>query len=91
MNSIISISTIARITDAHERRRKIYKRRRNPFVLRDFSFELKYRFNKQTIRRIVDIIEDDLVLNRRGGSVSPELQVLIALRCWGRREVRYVQ
>lgn len=73
--------------DAVTRRRKVYKSRANPFDLRDVDFKMKYRFTKQYVTEIVRILEPDLIRDVRGCSVSPELQVLIALRAWGRSEV----
>lgn len=67
---------------------KIYKERVDPFLLSDENFRLRYRFSKNTVKKIVGLIENDLKLENRGSGTSPELQVLVALRCWGRREVR---
>lgn len=69
------------------RRPKIYKMRKDPFELCDLEFKSRYRFSKNSVHKIVELVKNDLVLNKRGAGTSPHLQVLIALRCWGRREV----
>ncbi|XP_063826029.1 putative nuclease HARBI1 [Ostrinia nubilalis] len=87
MNAINAIVHLANNADP-ARRRKLYRQRSNPFDLRDLNFKIKYRFNKDTVRTIIDLVEDDLVQSARGGGTCPELQVLVAIRCWGRREVQ---
>ena len=59
----------------------------DPFLINDLDFKKKYRFNKKTIKKIANLIREDIALDTRGGGTSAELQVLVALRCWGRREV----
>ncbi|KAL0811964.1 hypothetical protein ABMA28_009362 [Loxostege sticticalis] len=77
MNAINAIVHVANNADS-ERRRKLYRQRINSFDL----------FNKNTVRTIIDLVENDLVQSARGGGTCPELQVLVAIRCWGRREVQ---
>ncbi|XP_041974078.1 putative nuclease HARBI1 [Aricia agestis] len=50
------------------------------------DFRKKYRFTKESVRYIVSLVSEELQKDRRGGGITPELQVLTALRCWGRRE-----
>lgn len=71
------------------RRQRIYKDRPDPFFLPDIEFKKKYRFNKQTVKNITNLIKNDISLDRRGCGTSAELQVLVALRSWGRREVSF--
>lgn len=62
MDAIATICTLNRmevinnidhaIEGARPRRRKVYKRRINPFRLDDVDFQKKYRFSKATIRFI---------------------------------------
>lgn len=79
------IETITQISS--HRQSKMYKKRRDPFSIPDKQFKEKYRFNKGTIRKIIDLVKTNISVDRRGLGTSPELQVLVALRCWGRREV----
>ena len=69
------------------RRRKVYKKRYDPFILPDEEFQRRYRFTKTTCRFIIDLVKENLQQDSRGCGTSPELQVLTAIRCWGRREV----
>ena len=55
--------------------------------LNDEEFRKRYRFKKSTAHFIVNLVRDDLQLDSRGSGTSPEIQVLTAIRCWGRREV----
>ncbi|CAG9128856.1 unnamed protein product [Plutella xylostella] len=89
MNNLINIQLIARI-DANRvrRRRKVYRRRKDPFTLDDIEFKKRYRFNKDTVRRITHLVRHEITRGPRGLAVSPELQVLTALRCWARNEVQ---
>lgn len=69
------------------RRQKVYKKRINPFDLSEENFKTQYRFSKNYAKEIVRIVRADLELDGRGCAVTPELQVLIALRAWTRPEV----
>lgn len=70
------------------RKPKKYKKRQNPFDLHDEDFKTKYRCTKKYALEIVRIVRPDIrVLDRRGSAVTPELQVLTALRAWARSEV----
>lgn len=87
---IEGIEEIEVINNGGNRKRKEYKTRFNAFVLSDEDFKAKYRFTKQYIQIITDIVKEDLEHDPRGGSISCELQVLIALRTWARNEVSTV-
>ncbi|KAI8117722.1 putative nuclease HARBI1 [Lucilia cuprina] len=43
-------------------------------------------YKERTIRKIVDLVKDQIIFDRRGSRPSPDLQVKVALRCWGRGE-----
>lgn len=92
INDINAINVINNmINDQVPRRRKVYKVRFDPFTLLDIEFKKKYRFTKATICYIVELVAEELTLDSRGSGTSPTLQVLIAIRCWGRREVSNFQ
>lgn len=67
--------------------KKVYRTRIDPFQISDVEFVGRYRFSKQTVNKIIDLVKNDIYLDGRGCGSSPSLQVLVALRCWGRREV----
>lgn len=65
-----------------------YRVRINPFIeLSDEDFRQKYRFTKRYAMKIVDLLREDLTRDARGCPVSPEIQVVCALRSWARHEV----
>ncbi|XP_045456074.1 putative nuclease HARBI1 [Melitaea cinxia] len=89
MQALHSLDVIEAIeVENSTRRRKVYKSRSDPFSLNDEDFRKRYRFKKSTATYIIDLVRDDLNLDRRGSGTSPEIQVLTAIRCWGRREVQ---
>ncbi|KAH9636125.1 hypothetical protein HF086_007077 [Spodoptera exigua] len=59
----------------------------NPFESSEEDFRYKYRFTKRFGAKIVDILREDLCHDPRGCPLSPELQVVCALRNWARHEV----
>ncbi|XP_046976395.1 putative nuclease HARBI1 [Vanessa cardui] len=67
---------------------KVYRPRGNPFSLDDEEFRKRYRFSKETATFIINLVREDLKLSAKGCGTSPELQVLTAIRCWGRREIQ---
>lgn len=70
---------------------KIYKKRKDPFVVyTDSEFRKKYRFSKENAKKLIDLVKDDLKGKgkKNGGSIPAHLQVLAALRCWGRNKVQ---
>lgn len=87
INVINSINTIAE-ENGSGRRNRIYKERVDPFCLSDIDFKSKYRFAKDTVQYIVGMVQEELQLDSRGYGTSPQLQVLVALRCWARGEVQ---
>lgn len=64
-----------------------HRHRLNPFELGDEDFKYKYRFTKRFGEKIVDLLREDLAHDSRGCPLSPELQVVCALRNWARHEV----
>ncbi|CAG4934673.1 unnamed protein product [Parnassius apollo] len=70
------------------RKRKLYKKRLDPFTLQDKEFRMKHRFSKVCMRKIVDLVQRDIKLQASGGGLSVELQVCTALRTWARQEVQ---
>lgn len=71
------------------RRKKKYSKRFNPMMeLTEYDFRYKYRFSKDNMRKLISLVREDLDGDRRGGRVSVDLQVMAAIRYWGRNEVR---
>ncbi|CAG4937539.1 unnamed protein product [Parnassius apollo] len=87
MQALQALEAMEQLGNAPHRRRKVYQKRYDPFSLPDVEFKKRYRFNKHTASFIIDLVRQDLQLDPRGCGTSPELQVLTAIRCWGRREV----
>ncbi|CAH2088115.1 unnamed protein product [Euphydryas editha] len=71
------------------RKVKTYETGCNPLLLSDDNFKTKYRFSKEYVMKICDIVRDGVEKSNRGVVFSTELQVLITLRTWGRQEVQY--
>ncbi|CAG5052114.1 unnamed protein product [Parnassius apollo] len=88
MQALQALEAMEQLGNAPHRRRKVYQKRYDPFSLPDVEFKKRYRFNKHTASFIIDLVRQDLQLDPRGCGTSPELQVLTAIRCWGRREVQ---
>ncbi|KAJ0174011.1 hypothetical protein K1T71_010157 [Dendrolimus kikuchii] len=89
LQTLGTLCTIEVIANLRNRgRTKVYRKRADPFSLENEEFLKRYRFTKQTATTIIDLVRKDLQLNRKGCGTSPELQVLTALRCWGRHEVQ---
>ncbi|CAK1584272.1 unnamed protein product [Parnassius mnemosyne] len=70
------------------RRPDRHRHRVNPFELSDEDFRYKYRFSKRFGEKIVGILREDLVHDPRGCPLSPEIQVVCALRNWARHEIQ---
>lgn len=86
LNDIEDIETVELLETPREPNRN--RIRINPFVdLSDTDFRKKYRFSKRYAMKIVDLIREDITKDPRGCSVSPEMQVVCALRSWARHEV----
>lgn len=54
------------------------------------EFRIKYRFSKENTKKLIKLVEADLIGKgkRNGGCIPPYIQVLAALRCWGRNQVQ---
>lgn len=73
---------------ARRRKTKNYRIRFNPLQsLSDEDFKLRYRFSKENMSRIIEIVRPDIQGDTRGGSIPVELQVMAVIRYWGRHEV----
>ncbi|XP_035433454.2 putative nuclease HARBI1 [Spodoptera frugiperda] len=71
------------------RRVKIYNSRSNPMEeLSESDFKHRYRFSKENMVKIINILRNDLSMDSRGGSIPVELQVMAAIRYWGRHEIQ---
>ncbi|KAF9813840.1 hypothetical protein SFRURICE_007995 [Spodoptera frugiperda] len=71
------------------RRVKIYNSRSNPMEeLSESDFKHRYRFSKGNMVKIINILTNDLSMDSRGGSIPVELQVMAAIRYWGRHEIQ---
>ncbi|CAG5034366.1 unnamed protein product [Parnassius apollo] len=70
------------------RRPDRHRQRMNTFELSDENFRYKYRFSKRFGKKIVDLLREDLVHDSRGCPLSPEIQVVCALRNWARHEIQ---
>ncbi|CAG9138332.1 unnamed protein product [Plutella xylostella] len=88
MEAVQAIAAIDVVENLPRRRIKLYNARADPFSLPDVEFRSRYRFQKDTMNYIIDLVRDDIVVDQRGCGTTPELQVLTAIRCWGRREVQ---
>lgn len=66
---------------------KQYKKRVDPMGLDDVEFRYKYRFTKENMKKIINLVKEELEVDKRGGGISPDLQVMSAIRYWGRHEV----
>ncbi|XP_059221894.1 putative nuclease HARBI1 [Stomoxys calcitrans] len=86
---LILLKFIGKLEQTFKRRRpRVYKERVDPFSIPDHHFKAKYRFKKSTAKKIIGLIKNDIELSKRGHGTPAELQVMIALRCWGCREVQ---
>jgi len=64
----------------------------NPLTdLNEHKFRLKYRYTKENLRRIIEIVRDDLEIEYfeplKREQVPIDLQILSAIRLWGGTEV----
>ena len=63
------------------RRNRLFRERFYPLnEYDDVELYARFRFRRADIVEIVDLIRDDLVADRRQYTLSPEMQVLVALR-----------
>ncbi|XP_068151205.1 putative nuclease HARBI1 [Drosophila tropicalis] len=71
-----------------ERVKKRNLARFNPFTdLHEIKFRQKYRYTKENLRRIIEIIRDDMEIEPiKKNQVPTDLQILSAIRFWGGTE-----
>ena len=63
---------------------RVYKSRLDPMSLSDREFKSHFRFNKDTVCKLVDLMRPDLEHEtNRGLPLSPELKVCLALATYG--------
>ncbi|XP_005182919.1 uncharacterized protein LOC101887738 [Musca domestica] len=74
------------------------KRRFNPLIdLREKEFQYSYRFSKDSMKRLIDMLRDDLEVEQQNNAVEVdkahqkcqvpvEKQIMAAVRYWGRTE-----
>lgn len=83
VDEIRNFRTVNRI-----RRPKVYSVRVNPMEeLNEKDFKQRYRFSKENMQKIINILRNDLYTDSRGGGIPVELQVMAVIRYWGRHEV----
>lgn len=76
------------------------KRRFNPLIdLQEKEFQYSYRFSKDSMKRLIDMLRDDLEVEQQNNAaevdkahqkcqVPVEKQIMAAVRYWGRTEVK---
>ncbi len=63
------------------RRERVFQDRANPFEMHPEDFRRRYRFTKETVRYIIELIEVDIrPVTKRSHAIQADLQVLITLR-----------
>ncbi|XP_055921559.1 uncharacterized protein LOC129952742 [Eupeodes corollae] len=79
-NIINDINILKEVSQS--RRRKIYRKRIDPFAdYDDKVFFRHYRFDKSTARFIIDLVRSDITpLSNRGGAISTDVIALTAIR-----------
>ena len=72
---------------ARERKQRVYKPRLDPRqTMGDSEFKRHFRFSKESVGRITDLLEEDLVFeSNRGLPVPPVQQVCIALNSFAQK------
>lgn len=48
----------------------MYRRRKDLFTLDDVEFKKRYRFNKETVRRITDLVRNEIMRDPKEFAVS---------------------
>lgn len=82
------VSTLSSNSNGNRTRTpKTYKPRYNPMELDEIYFRRKYRFTKANMTRVINLVRSDLEGSPRGGHIPADLQVMAAIRYWGRNEV----
>lgn len=67
-----------------ERAPRVLKQRMDPYELSDYEFKCHFRFSKNSVQQLVDILEPDLIYDsNRGRPLSPVLKVCTALSHFG--------
>ncbi|GLH09680.1 Uncharacterized protein GBIM_14730 [Gryllus bimaculatus] len=70
------------------RKKKSNRARVSPLeIYSDAEFRRKCRFFKEGAIQLTDLFGAQLKSDGRGGKLSPDLQILTALCCWGRNEI----
>lgn len=89
VEAVEEIVNIANLIDAIENTRvKTFKKRENPFELySDEEFHNEYRFSKRGVMFLDQMIGSSLLMDKRGSGLPSILQILMALRYWGRNQV----
>ena len=61
----------------HAIHRRVMRDRNNPFdIYSDVEFKLRYRFNKETVQVLINLLRDPLTRQtKRSFALSPEIQV----------------
>ncbi|KAG7304864.1 hypothetical protein JYU34_010256 [Plutella xylostella] len=77
MEAVQAIAAIDMVENLPRRRIKLYNARADPFSLPDVEFRSRYRFQKDTMNYIIDLVRDDIVVDQRGCGTTPELQILM--------------
>lgn len=76
------------VQDFRRPRARTYKPRLDPLVeYDDVEFRKKYRFSKENMKKIINIVKDDIAVDKRGGGIPIHIQVMAVIRHWGRQEV----
>ncbi|KAF9798951.1 hypothetical protein SFRURICE_011590 [Spodoptera frugiperda] len=52
------------------------------------DFKHRYKFSKGNMVKNINILRNDLSMDSRGGRIPVELQVMAAIRYWGRHEIQ---
>ena len=69
---------------ALHREPRVYKSRLDPMSLSEREFKSHFRFSKDTVSKLVDLMRPDLEHEtNRGLPLSPELKVCLALATYG--------
>ena len=79
-----ALRQVHRLNDAARRglrRERVFRDRSHPFEMYD-DVELfdRYRFRRDDIKDLVDLVGDDVSISTRKGSLTTTLQILVALR-----------
>jgi hypothetical protein len=72
------------VEEARVRNPPVYNRRVDPTeVLSDFEFKRHFRFDKETVRRLAEMLHDDLSKpDNRGRPLTPIQQICVTLNCY---------